>query len=76
MINPGLYRHFKGNLYVVEGTALNVARGPDEGTSVVVYWSLVKGPTLKFVRDVEDFTEPVRWKDGVVRPRFLFEQLE
>jgi hypothetical protein len=75
-VKPGLWRHFKGALYVVEGTALNVSQGPDEGLTMVLYWSLSDGPSKKFVRDLEEFIEPIRWRDGVVRPRFLFEEIK
>ena len=41
------------------------------GTKVVVYVSHQTGGV--FVRDKAEFEEPIKWPDGVVRPRFAFD---
>jgi hypothetical protein len=74
MFKPGLFRHFKGALYVAEGTVLDVTG--TENKELVLYWSLAKGPSMKFVRDREEFEEVIRWGDGTKRPRFLREDME
>lgn len=60
MIEPGLYRHYKGNDYEVVG----VATHSETGESLVVYRALY-GEFGLWVRPLEMFEELV---DG--RPRF------
>ena len=60
MIEPGLYRHYKGNDYEVVG----VATHSETGESLVVYRALY-GEFGLWVRPLEMFDELV---DG--RPRF------
>lgn len=72
----GMYRHFKGALYVAERLVLNVTTGPDEGDWMVVYWRLSDGPVKKYARSWEEFKEPVEWSDRKMRPRFLLEEIK
>ena len=61
---PGLYRHYKGNLYDVIG----VATHSETGERLVVYRPQY-GERALWVRPLEMFTEAVV-VDGVGRPRF------
>lgn len=69
---PGLYRHHKGGLYRVTGTARDSTNGPGEGRTLVLY-SLVRRDPIDGVsllgsehaREVGQFLETV---DG--KPRF------
>lgn len=74
MIQPGFYRHKTNNLYFVEGTVINCTNSEDDKV-YVLYWSLKYGPSKKFVRDVDEFTEKVRWPDNQLRPRFIKEEI-
>lgn len=42
------------------------------GNLVVVYVSLANGRMN--TRDLAEFIEPIRWTDGVTRPRFVLEE--
>jgi len=64
MIEPGLYRHYKGNDYEV----LGVATHSETEERVVVYRALYGGFGL-WVRPLAMFEESVE-VDGVVVPRF------
>ena len=64
MIEPGLYRHYKGNDYEV----LGVATHSETGESLVVYRALY-GEFGLWVRPLAMFEETVQI-DGVVTPRF------
>jgi len=64
MIDPGLYRHYKGNDYEV----LGVATHSETGESLVVYRALY-GEFGLWVRPLAMFEETVQI-DGVVTPRF------
>ena len=74
MIPLGLYRHFKGGLYIVESLVMNCTNNKHDAV-YVLYWSVKLGPGKKFVRDLEEFTESVRWEDGSKHPRFIQEIL-
>jgi hypothetical protein len=74
MLPLGLYRHVKGGLYVVEQLVLNCTNNTHDAT-YVLYWSVKIGAGKKFVRDLEEFTELVRWSDGSRKPRFIQEIL-
>lgn len=50
-----IYRHFKGNLYLVTGVAVNADKG---GELYVVYRALY-GDCQLFVRPLEEFLSPV-----------------
>ncbi|MBQ2953847.1 MAG: DUF1653 domain-containing protein [Clostridia bacterium] len=50
----GVYRHFKGRFYIVEG----IARHSEDGTAYVVYRQLY-GEGGLWVRPLEMFLEPV-----------------
>lgn len=60
----GLYRHYKGNLYEVIGTA----RHSEDLSPMVVYRALY-GELGLWVRPAAMFAETVE-VDGVARPRF------
>ena len=64
MIEPGLYRHYKGNDYEV----LGVATHSETDERVVVYRALY-GEFGLWVRPLTMFEESVEI-DGVVTPRF------
>lgn len=65
-VRPGIYRHFKGHLYEVEGTALQV----DSENEFVIYKQLYDDFRL-FLRDKDEFLEIVE-VDGIEVPRFQF----
>lgn len=65
-IRPGIYRHFKGNLYEV----LEVARHSETLEDYVVYRALY-GEQGLWVRPLAMFTECVE-RDGQRLPRFEF----
>ncbi len=61
---PGLYRHYKGNLYEV----LNTVRHSEDLSSMTLYRALY-GQRGLWVRPTAMFSETVL-VDGVLRPRF------
>jgi hypothetical protein len=67
-ILEGEYVHYKGGRYFVIATATD-ATNTEADRRVVVYRSL--SDSAVYVRDAEEFSEPVVWPDGVLRPRFL-----
>ncbi len=62
-----IYRHYKGDLYVVlaEATESTNAR---QGAKVIIYYSL--GKREIHTRDLTEFFEYVDWPDGKRRMRF------
>ena len=66
MIQPGLYKHYKGNFYEVIGTA----RHSETGEALVIYKAsyLPEGENL-WVRPAAMFSETVI-VDGVEKTRF------
>lgn len=65
---PGIYRHYKGNLYEVLGTALH-----SESEEHVVVYRALYGDYGLWVRPLEMFTESVT-KDGRSQPRFALDK--
>lgn len=65
-IRPGIYRHYKGNLYEVFG----VARHTETEELLVVYRALY-GEFGTWVRPLDMFQESVVF-DGKSQPRFAF----
>ena len=65
-LKPGIYRHFKGNLYRLIG----VASHSETLEPMVVYQALYGGQGL-WVRPAAMWTETVN-KDGYSGPRFTF----
>jgi hypothetical protein len=65
MIEPGVYRHFKGNEYKVVGTATHT----ETGEEFVVYYALY-GEQKMWIRPVAMFTENID-RGGYKGPRFL-----
>lgn len=64
----GVYRHFKGGLYV----ALFQAKHSETGEVLVVYRHA--GDMQMWVRPLAMWEEPTdRWPDGITRPRFIHE---
>jgi len=64
-VEPGLYRHFKGGLYMVLFTGKH-----SEDESVQVIYRNHKGEV--WVRPLAMWNEVTdRWPDGVPRPRFV-----
>ena len=66
-LRPGLYRHFKGNLYRVWG----VVQHSETQEPLVLYQALYGAHGL-WVRPLAMFTEQVT-RDGVTCPRFCYE---
>ena len=64
IIQPGLYRHYKGNMYRVIGEVLNATT--DE---IMILYQSEAGDY--FCRGLEDWINPV-YKDGQVLERFRF----
>lgn len=67
-LEPGIYQHYKGNLYQV----LEVARHSETLEAYVVYRGLY-GDYGLWVRPLSMFSENVH-VDGVTKPRFKFIQ--
>ncbi|AQU83505.1 MAG: DUF1653 domain-containing protein [Halomonas sp.] len=65
---PGIYRHYKGNLYEVLGSAQH-----SESEEHVVVYRALYGDYGLWVRPLEMFTEAVT-KDGHSQPRFALEK--
>jgi hypothetical protein len=63
-IQPGRYRHFKGNEYEVIGVALD-----SESMRPMVLYRALYGEAGLWVRPLEMFTETIE-RNGVVQPRF------
>lgn len=69
-LTPGIYAHYNGGRYTVLSVGTEMTNGaPFEGRVLVAYLSFTYDG-LKF-RELSEFTEPVEWPDGVVRPRFV-----
>jgi len=64
MVKPGIYRHFKGNMYEV----LFEARHSETGEDMVVYRSLAD-PEKIWVRPSSMWDEHIE-RDGYSGPRF------
>lgn len=67
MIKPGIYKHFKGNLYHV----LDVATHSETGEKLVVYRPMYGDRDL-WVRPIAMFAEIVE-RDGKNMPRFAYQ---
>lgn len=65
MIEPGVYKHFKGDMYRV----LFVALSAESSEEHVVYVSLKNGSI--WTRTWREFNEPVAWPDGTLQKRFM-----
>ena len=68
MLEPGIYRHYKGNDYEVIG----VARHSEDESELVVYRTCYGDKSL-WVRPLEMFTETVEI-DGESIPRFALKK--
>lgn len=72
MIETGVYKHYAGRFYYVEG----IGEHTETGEEMVVYVPLYchpNGGRPKRIRPLKLFTEKVKWPDGVMRPRFIWE---
>lgn len=67
MLQAGIYKHYKGNLYQV----LHVATHSETEEKLVVYQCLYNDYSI-WVRPYAMFTEQVQLDDGQVKPRFEF----
>lgn len=67
MLQAGIYKHYKGNLYQV----LNVATHSETSEKLVVYQCLYNDYSI-WVRPYEMFIEQVQLEDGQMKPRFEF----
>ena len=63
-IKPGRYRHYKGQDYIVYGTAQH-----SETDEVMVVYKTDYGPYKHWVRPLKMFTETVT-VNGQLKPRF------
>ena len=66
-IKPGIYRHYKGQMYQV----YDVAHHSESQEPLVVYRCLYGNYDL-WVRPLAMFTEEVQQEDGTKAPRFQF----
>jgi len=67
MLQPGLYRHFKGQTYYL----LTIGQHTETHEPMVVYCA--KDDTAKWwIRPLEMWSQEVEWPDGVRRPRFVY----
>lgn len=69
-IQKGIYKHFKGTLYAVEGTCLHT-----ETNEVLVLYSDAKDHTKKYARPLSMFLAKVEHEGNIV-PRFDFITVE
>lgn len=69
MLKKGIYRHYKGQLYQVLGTARH-----SETEEVLVVYQCLYGEYQLWLRPIDMFTETVTLSDGNVAPRFEFIQ--
>ncbi|MEL7968428.1 DUF1653 domain-containing protein [Vreelandella neptunia] len=65
---PGIYRHYKGSLYEVLGTAQN-----SESEEPLVVYRALYGEYGLWVRPLDMFVETVT-KEGLTQPRFALEK--
>lgn len=61
MVKPGLYKHFKGNKYLVTGMNIDATNGAKD-RRMVEYISLVNGQ--KFSREEKEFSELIDMRTG------------
>lgn len=63
------YKHYKGGLYTVLFVAEETTNARKGSNGGVVYVSHTYGK-IKY-RDLDEFTEEIKWPDGVTRQRFV-----
>jgi hypothetical protein len=78
ILQPGLYRHYKGGLYLVIGTAETHNHNGDVD---IIYVSLAHGtlvtrPLRKDSRNEAAWLDSVMWPDGEMRERFVRERAQ
>lgn len=66
-LQHGLYRHYKGQLYQVIGTARH-----SETEELLVVYQCLYGDYQLWVRPLSMFTESVTLDSGQIVPRFAF----
>jgi hypothetical protein len=64
-IESGIYRHFRGNLYFVQGVAIR----NDDDTEDIVYHPLYPSQHKLFTQSRRKFTEPIQ-RESYSGPRF------
>ncbi|WP_010117520.1 DUF1653 domain-containing protein [Acinetobacter sp. P8-3-8] len=67
MLQAGIYKHYKGNLYQV----FHVATHSETSEKVVVYQCLYDDYSI-WVRPYDMFVEQVQLENGEMKPRFEF----
>ncbi len=82
LLEPGIYRHFKGGKYRVHRVLRNATNGSSYGP--MVYYESVDKSTVHafedefdymiepghYVRGYDEFVSKVRWPDGSIQPRW------
>ncbi len=69
----GIYRHFKGDYYLVEDTALS----SDDGVTPYVIYRKLYGDGSLYIREQSDFLEEVNHeKYPEVEQKYKFENIE
>ena len=66
MIKPGLYKHYKGSIYVVYGTAKH-----SETEEKLVLYHAYGDPSDSWARPESMFEDPVLGRLGNIVPRFF-----
>lgn len=69
MLKPGMYRHYKGGMYIVFGVARHSSNDKQGEEPMVVYWSVTK--QCLWVRELREFTATVE-VGGEQVPRFTW----
>lgn len=73
-VSRGLYQHYKGDIYFVVCVAIRDEHGhgnPDAPRDVIYESTRSIESGLVNSRTEDEFVAPMKWPDGVVRPRFV-----
>lgn len=67
--SPGVYEHYKGNLFIAN-KLIPDSTNDSNGALYVEYWSHASGPDGSHIRKLVEWSGHVEWPDHVFRPRF------
>lgn len=68
--NPGeVFEHFKGRRYIVGGIAKHT--GNDDLLVIYMAQNTPNNAPDLWARPLAEWSEPVKWPDGAMRPRFV-----